>query len=189
MRPINELKGVCQFGMKNTCTAKGNFANDLMRLGKTNFNGMNPMTDLEKKISRYHWSRRYNVSEVPYMPNEVFLFEISQLGDKDRARSAQFREDVGAFLGLGSPLPPMHHVVPGRKLPDKKQAERDAMKIDICENAYQPIRNELMNLAHMSSKWIRTRFLELPGVHVSSRPHFEQLLEGWMDDPCNATKT
>ena len=45
-----------------------------------------------------------------------------------------------------------------------------------------------MNVARKASLWIRRYFLSSPDVHVSSREHFEKLLERWMRDPCEKSK-
>jgi len=195
----NKHIGPCMSGMKNTCTEKGNFAFDLMRLGKQNaLEGPNPpMTELETKLlSRYrrgkqvYWKLQYNASDIPPLPNDVFFFDIEQLGDRDPVRSDQFREDVRQYLGLETPLPPITHYKPGRTYNATVQAIKDEQKMNICDKEYEPLREELMRLGRLNSIWIREVFLNLPGVYTGSRRHLEEILEGWMHDPCvNKTRT
>lgn len=181
----NQLIGPCMRGMKMTCTEMGNFAAKLMNLGKTNFNGSQPMTDLELQIvGRYKKHTFYNVSQVPYLANDVFLFDVAQMSDSDEARQLAFRHDVQSFLGLEGVLPPLVHAKPGKVWNSTVQALKEEQKIDICDDEYLPVRTELLRLARLSSVWIRTVFLKLPNVYVSSPAYFEELLLKWMDDPC-----
>jgi len=180
----NKLVGRCMSGMKNTCTEKGNFAYDLMRMGKRNLaNGPQPTTDLEEQILGRYRRAWYNATEVPPMANEVFFFDISQLADTNATRTQRFRDDVREFLGLDGDLPPFVHVVPGREHNATIQALKDRNKINICDDEFAPVRTELMRLGRLNSQWMREVFLNMPGVR-SSREYLEELLLGWMNDPC-----
>jgi len=181
----NKLIGGCFAGSKNTCTSKGNFAFDLMRMGKKNYNGPQPMTDLEKEIVG---RAKQNASEIPPMPNDVFFFDIAQLGDTNETRMEIFRKDVKEFLGLEADLPPLVHNKPGKKWNATIQAQKDALKINICDDEYMPVRTELMTMARRNSRWIREEFLDLPTVH-SSRQHVEEILLEWLEDPCEKDYT
>jgi len=175
---------------KNTCTDKGNFGFDLMHMGKQNIpylsQGGKPMSDLENKIVGRHKRKWYNATQLPPLMNDVFVFDIAQLSSSEdnQNRSEVFREDVKQFLGLGEEaLPPLVHNKPGKKLNATMQAIKDQKKINICDSEYKPVREELMKLSRMNSQWIRDVFLELPTVY-SSKIQLKQILEGWMDDPC-----
>lgn len=183
----NELIGVCTRRSKMVCTRKGNFAGFLMRLGKQYHNGVRPFTDLEDKIANRYPRDGYDEDSIAYMPNEVFLYELGQLGDTDAARRDEFSRSIQSFLHLPQKLNGTVdvHVRPTKDWSPTEQALRDAKKIDICRDEYLPVRNELMDLARMSSTWIRETFLDLPGVHCASRERFEELLLSWMHDPCD----
>lgn len=118
------------------------------------------------------------------MPNDVFLFDLEQLGDKNETRKQIMRHDIQAYLGVEAELPEVLHFTPGKKLTPDLQAAKDRKKIDICEDQYMPVRRELMQLSRLASRWIRETFLDIPGVYVSSRDHFEAILLDWMKDPC-----
>lgn len=184
-----DLIGRCAAGMKGTCTEKTNFAFDLMRMGKTNEeNGPRPTTELEEKLVGRFKAMWYNVTEVQPIPNRVFFYDIAQLADRDEERQFKFRKEVSNFLGLETIVPPLIHVKPGKNITDKElQAKKDRKKINICDNEYANVRAELMTIARLNSLWIRQVFLDLPGIITSSREFLEQILLGWMDDPCETS--
>jgi hypothetical protein len=123
------------------------------------------------------------------MSNPVFLFDLNQLGDANETRNDLFRKDVTKFMGLQEELPALPHHKPGIKRPKFEQKLRDAMKIDICEAEYKPVRQELMKLSRNTSWWLRHVFLNSPTVFVSSRVYLEEILHSWMVDPCEHSAT
>ena len=182
----NKLIGRCHSRSNQACTEKGAFAYYLMRLGKTNYNGTGwrKTTELEEQIVGRFKRNWYNVSEVPYIPNPVFLFELGQLADTNETRSNQFREDFQSFMGLTEDLPKILQSRPGQNWDRVTQHQKDKNKIDICDQQWRPVRRELLRMSRQGSEWIRTVFLNSRDVHVSSQPHLKSLLLQWMDDPC-----
>lgn len=177
--------GRCRKSNSLCCTANGDFAYFLIRLGKQHFNGPRPTTKLEELIIEGHRDRNpYDPLKVPYVPNDVFLFDVEQLGDKNETRKALFRKDVKHFLDLKAELPDIIHVSPGRRVDEELQAKKDARKIDICRDEYIPLRRELMRISRQSSEWIRTSFLDSYGVFYSDRAFLEEILLSWNLDPC-----
>jgi hypothetical protein len=179
-----QLIGSCTKGTMQVCTRKGDFASGLFSLGKTSF----PEPREPNRIEQAILSRRptsINFTDIPYVPNPVFLFELDQLNDSNSTRVLQFRKDVTEYLGLRQLLPDLPHHIPGKERDDEDQRRRDAMKINICDEQHRAVREELMVLARQSSWWIRKVFLNSPTVFVSSRDYFETILQGWMKDPCN----
>jgi hypothetical protein len=122
------------------------------------------------------------------LPNPVFLFELGQLGGGNATRKKQFRADLARFLGVspGGFAPVQVDASPGIRWGDAgEQARRDARKIDICDPRHLPARAELVRMSRASSVWIRAVFLKSPTVFASnSRGQLDELLEGWMHDPC-----
>ena len=180
----NKLIGRCTKGMKHACTDMSNFAYHLIRLGKQHWNGTRPETPLERQIVGRYRRAAYNTTALHPQPNPIFLYTVEQLADRNASRQAQFRTDVQSFLGLHTPLPPLLHFSPGRRWTEAQQRKRDALKIDVCDPEYAPVRRELMRLATQNGQWIAD-FLTFPGVTVSS-PEFvrDALLNEWMRDPC-----
>jgi hypothetical protein len=158
----------------------------LLKLGKSNYNttAIRQSTELEEKIVRRNKRSWFNVSEVPYLPNPVFLFEMGQLADTNETRSAAFRKDFQTYLGLDTILPLLPHHKPGRSWDTENQRKKDEKKIDICDERWKPVRRDLLKLARQGSEWIRGVFLDSRDIHVSSRPYLEELLLTWMHDPC-----
>jgi len=180
-------------GSRRTCTSKGDFAFELMRLGKQNYNKLDHSspTPLELEIvNKYLPTRHMDPAAVPYMENPVFLFDTNQLSD-DEANSLQFRRDMTNFLGLQTVLGPIPHNKPGAQLEHHDADQRNKRKMDICDNQHQYLREHLMELARHTSRWIReSGFLDVPTVFVSQRERFEeQLRVDWMRDPCEAKKS
>lgn len=188
----NDLIGACVRGRFHTCTGKGDFAASLLHLGKQNYHSgegpRRPPSPLDaiimSRYPRYHG----NASDVAHMDNPVFLFELGQLGDSNETRNEQFRQDVSRFMGLKEPLPALPHEIPGKKRSDTEQERRNRLKIDICDDEFRPVRNELMALSIENALWIRGVFLLNPTVFVSSRQHFFVIMDGWMRDPCESAR-
>jgi len=180
----NTLIGVCTRGMKATCTAKGNFGLDLLRLGKQNMNGPRPISSLEDKILKRHRKAWFNSSEIQPLPNEIFIFDVAQLSEKNVTRSRQFRRAIQNFLGLKAELPDMVHHVPGKEWNETVQAKKDKLKINICDDEYLPLREALLEQGAVNADWLRHEFVHFPGVHISSYEQFNEILLGWKKDPC-----
>jgi hypothetical protein len=168
MPPADSLIGMCSKGSQGVCTDNANFHNHLNLLRKTN-----QTTPEEKKLLTPLPSR------VPFRPlhNQVFLYERSQLGDEDEARSYKYRRDFGNFLGL------KHDELP--TIVNKEGTKNHKFVLDICEDRYRPLRRALMDIAKPASEWIRTYFMQSPEVVVSSPEFFNELLLEWMEDPCD----
>lgn len=173
----NKLKGGCGRGMFNTCTDRAWFHIKLSILGKTK---MNTTDELEPLKRRGKWT------DTSYVPNPIFLYEVDQLSDKNASRAELFRRNFHRYLGLNKTLAQVHHVKPGHAVDNETQYKINQKKIDICDNTYLPLRKHLLEIATKASYWIRTYFLEVDEIHVSSREHFEEIILGWSRDPCSA---
>ena len=113
------------------------------------------------------------------LPNQIFLFETSQLADSSHLD--RFRQDLSDFLELPSPL---------GSLTRRKNAASTTSGIkgmDICQ--HDLLRAVLMDISRKASMWIRNYFLQSPDVTVPCPDQFETILESWMLDPCTATKS
>ena len=191
--------GSCRSSTHNTCTAKGEFGIYLRNLGvtATAAASQNEMPDgLDKQIVQFeksmHKAAGIKYIKVTPLPNPVFLFEISQLHELNETRKRAFRDDVSDFLGLDAPLLSldMPHSKPGRTWEDAQlQAEKDAAKIDICEDEYAELRRVLLRQSRTTAVWIRRVLLPTGRVRVSSPEHFHRLLDDWMVDPCGPHET
>jgi hypothetical protein len=182
----NRLIGGCQRGNQRVCTIKGNFAYSLIRLGKQHWNGTRETTALEERITQpgHGRIRGFDPAAVSYLPNDIFLFDVSQLADADTERRESFRNSIKSFMGLTKDLSEAVHFVPGIKWNASLQTMKDSLKIDICEHQFIPVRRELMFLSRNTAEWIRSSFLGLPGVNVANREHFEDIMASYMHDPC-----
>jgi hypothetical protein len=167
MPPALSLIGKCTSESYSVCTEDAKFHLHLNRLGKTNQTSPD-----EKKLLTP------SSSNVPFRPlhNQVFVYDMSQLHDEDEARSYKYRRDLGNFLGLNHELSPIVY---------KAKSSNATKDFDICEDRYRPLRRALMDIAQPASEWIRTYFMQSPDVIISSPEYFNELLLGWMDDPCD----
>jgi hypothetical protein len=176
MPPAEALIGKCRKRSNNVCTNRASFHVFLANFGKTNFTSVDELAlidpDMQKALDPVPTRRR------------VFLYEISQLSDPQR--ESQFRKDLQVFLHLQKPIDPFAWFKPGKNRTDEKadtkQFNRD--KINVCEDRYMELRKVLLHHAVQASHWIRRYFLNADGVVVSSRRHFEQILQSWEIDPC-----
>ena len=116
----------------------------------------------------------------------VFLYEVSQLSDRDDNRALQFRIDLQKFLHLQQPIEPFIWYKPGINHTEESDLrEVSGKKIDICEERYENLRSVLMHQSVQAAQWIRTYFLHANGVTVSSPDYFSNtLLKAWEVDPC-----
>jgi hypothetical protein len=176
MRHPNSLIGICSRGSHYVCTLRSNFHLFLSNLGKTN------LTADELDILP-HGYKQY--AKPVAVPNPVFLYDVSQLSDPDPTRNQEFLNDLQTYLGLSQPISPMIWVKPGKNLTDAVFVEREARKIDICNDEYQLVRDELMQQSIAAAKWIRNYFMQAPTVTVSNPGYFSNvILESWLRDPC-----
>jgi hypothetical protein len=171
----NKLIGNCPPGAYNVCTEEIRYHDHLSLLGMTDRRDPSELQLLSPVSPSYH--------DSPKLMNPIFLYEIGQLHDTDPIRTAQFREDLKNYLCLQTPID---------ELTESKESHSDhpnkSKEIDICSPDLKSVHDELMKIAHDASIWIRKYFLQLPNVHVSSPDHFNELLQAWLDDPCDKRK-
>ena len=178
MPPAEKLIGKCFKGMWNVCTFRASFHLFLANLGKTDI--LNNPAELEYIRSSY----RKGLKPIK-TDSKVFLYEVSQLSDKDPVREVRFLEDLQRFLGLRAPIDSMMWFKPGKNHTDEKKLERlSEKKINICDERYMELRDDLMKTARDASRWIRDYFTTAPGVTVSSVGYFKEILAKWDRDPC-----
>ena len=105
--------------------------------------------------------------------------------DDNPSRKDQLKQDLKTFLGLTQDLEENPIAVPGKKWPADVQEIKTKRKMNICQEQYMPLREELMRVSRLSSQWIRESFVESDDVFVSSPEYFEQAMLQWMEDPCD----
>jgi hypothetical protein len=175
MPPAETLIGRCRKGWNNVCTNRANFHVFLSNLGKTNIT-----TNIEE-MQLINPEMRKVVDPIRTDRN-VFLYEVSQLSDRDNIRSNQFRQDLQQFLHLNEPIPPFIWFKPGKNHTEGTDNER---KIDICDVRYDKLRAILLKIAIEASNWLRQYFMHSNGVIVSSKSYLEStILKSWEIDPC-----
>lgn len=182
----NKLIGGCQKGKYGTCTDKGNFGFQLLKMGFQNYPHPRLANDVEKRIVERYPRSKMNITTFEPMTNSVFLFELEQLSDANLTRSERFRQDVTNFMGLQEMLPSLPHKIPGQKHVDEEQKRRDGLKINICDDEYERVRADLMQMSVTTSLWLRQVFLHHPNVLVSSPDYFNEIMQRWGIDPCIA---
>lgn len=161
------------------CTFRGNFQIFLSNLGKTN---MTIDMNERKFVDSEFWKA---IHPTP-TDRPVFLYEVSQLSDRDDNRALQFRVDLQKFLHLQQPIEPFIWYKPGVNHTEERDLlEVSGKKIDICEERYENLRSVLMHQSVQAAQWIRAYFLHANGVTVSSPDYFSNtLLKAWEVDPC-----
>lgn len=184
----NKLIGGCVKGRYLTCTDKGNFGFQLLKLGLQNYPQPREANEIEKEILGRYPRAKMNITSFKPITNPVFLFDLEQLGDGNKTRTELFRQDMTKFIGLREALPPLPHRVPGQAHAAEEQARRNALKINICDEEFAPVRRDLMELSRSTSRWVLEVFLTHPNVVVSSRDFFIELMRRWGKDPCQTTQ-
>ena len=170
----NELVGGVNVAPHKVWSYTGAFHKYLAILGKTNL-----ATAVEQSLLQPFVSNDTDWDKIPYTPNQIFLVEASQLADLNVTRTRQLRRDLRKFLNLTTPLSAEIPFVNGRTN-DTSQAPY----MDICDAKFAPIHADTLAVARAASQWIRTYFMDLPSVHVSSPEFLQDLLQLWMRDPC-----
>jgi hypothetical protein len=140
----------------------------LFRLGKTN------TTD----PTEYRMVGRTEPEVMSTMPNPIFLYEVSQPFDLNLTKRQIYAKDMTEFLNLSSALPALN-----TRKGDTSSGNYN-FKIDICRPQYKALRQELTHMGNNAADWLRTYFLVLPDVKVSSPERFDELLSTWSLDPC-----
>ena len=175
----NEGIGECQDTYPGyVCTNHANYAQYMYRLGKTLSNFP---TATEQLIIN---EKPQSAAKARVTRNLIFVVEMSQLQDDNPLRKQQLKDDLRDYLGLDSDLPDNPVVVPGKKWPADVQAAKDKRKMDICEDQYIPLRQELMRVSRITAAWILESFVQSDDVFTSSPAFFEESIRKWMDDPC-----
>jgi len=146
------------------------YHNHLALLGNTN------VTDPEEM--KLLGSTGKTVVQPLMMTNPVFLFEVSQPFDERDGRDEQYRKDLSDFIGLSVPLSP----IPKE---EGRTSRNYNYAIDICDEKYRSLREELLEVGTNAATWIRSYFMTLPDVMVSSPEHMHELLSSWSVDPCD----
>ena len=155
--------------LSGLCVKEANFHVFLATLGKTNATALQDLgVDYPLSLS------------PPTMPNEVFIYDMEQLADRNKTRISRFGRDIQEYVGLNEEMPPIVHENEG-KLKPAAQAY-----MDICDSKYDSLRVELMKASKRASLWIRKYFLDGDSVYFSSREYLEEILETWMYDPCDS---
>ena len=174
----NATKGIggCAKGLFHVCTDRAHFQYFLGNLGKTNTSDPE-----ENALMPPRLRKKRNIVNVP---NKVFLYEVSQLSDKNEEREARFLEDLQHFLHLRQPIPSFTWFKPGKRLHESLHKKRSQQKIDICESGYEELRRVLMENAKSASEWMRRFFINSEDVVVSSPDYFNELMDSWLVDPC-----
>ncbi len=173
----SKLVSGCGKDSQGVCGTRSQYHLALVRLGKTNY------TAEQDAFSETEWAHLLKDAPVR-TPNPVFLYDTEQLADKDPIRNEALRKDIAAFLGLTVPLDENPHLAPGKSLNETLQAERDALKLNICLPEHSELREALLKFAQHAAHWIRTYFIYASDVYIGNPEHFESILESYMHDPC-----
>lgn len=160
----HDCKSDCKVVMKHrVCTGISKFHEGLSRL---NFTAMNSPEELDLL---HHHKRSIHGN----FTGRLFLVELGQLSDRTSRRDS-FQKDLEDFLGLESD---------SIQFPERN-TKRDKYLFDICEERFNDVRDELLQIGNNASKWIQEYFIKSPRTVISNRNHFVELIEAWKFDPC-----
>jgi hypothetical protein len=166
----NELIGECTTEAQGVCTSRAEFHGNLAMLAKTNHSDPDEWKLLRLRDKYQHMSR---------IDNPVFLYDVNQLYDSNKTRTAALKADLRDFLGVQTDMP--DPVGEG-----KKSSKPKLQKMDICEPQYAALRSELLDIGERASIWITKYFMAASSdqVVVSSPDFFKEILQDWKVDPC-----
>jgi hypothetical protein len=165
-------------GRRNTYlqlnTDLGRFELSLMQLGKTILN----TTDLVALAER---KRRVIQSPFP-----VFIYAVEQLED-DGDQEEAFRKDLQTYLQVQHPFEkiPRSNAASGRKKMFSYN-NTSYRPINICEEQYINIRNELVTNGKGTADWLLNHFVKHPDVMIGGNDDvFKKIVQGFATDPCS----
>jgi hypothetical protein len=174
--------------------AKGVFANRvwyhhmLGRLGKT------PLIEERELSLVFHNAMNLDIhvfynNLLVNTGNKIFLYHVVQLPPSTVGKLPQsFVTDISNFLGLDSTALQLRNEIrqwiPGKKFSSLELKQREALKINICDDEYRTLRDVLVQNGKISAQWIRDYFLHSPDVAIPSGKAFYYFMEKWSLDPC-----
>ena len=153
-------------------TKNARFEIPLMQLGKTNMTTM----DIAKLGL---------IAHSAVVPNKfkVFMYSLEQMKDTNETRTKNMRQELESFLDLKHPMKTFGHENINHFV--GKNAYKET--IDICDDKYKDLRNEVVARGQETQFWLRNKFLKSPDVTIANREHFLELLNAWGSDPCATT--
>jgi hypothetical protein len=203
MPSMAEMRQGCQAGYHGVCIGRAGFHSSLVRMGKTLLGYYNHTSTKQARdkewgcfSSKEQRSLRSDLPVNLVSPNPVFLFDTSQLklaqkySGVETSSSSQhnndlFVQNLKMYLGVSQDFPPMIQSRPGKKdLNTTEQTQRNALKVNICDDAYQDLRQWLLESGKRTKEWILGYFIKSPDVVVGDMEHFRDILELYDVDPC-----
>ena len=186
------LIGKCSINHEKVCTDRARFHAGLARLGKT------PMQD-EDEMNLLFGLRYDKQQQQPYsnatkavdntqsdrnlrkhggLPNQVLLYEIRQIHDKEISKQRLVPTNIKQYLGIHEDLPPI--------LSYKQKKKR---AINICDDEHKDARRILVEHGVDAAIWIKRYFLKSDSVEVISQNSFHRFIGDWGVDPCSNLDT
>lgn len=115
------------------------------------------------------------------VPNsyKVLLYHVDQFKDdaENRTRSEKFRRDFQEYLELQNPID---------KWPKNKVSHESLPEeMNICDEQFDDLREEILVNAQTASAWIKNKFIKSDEVTIAGyHDHFLSLLDAWNYDIC-----
>ena len=119
---------------------------------------------------------------IPNFNGTLLLMESRQILDLSRINSTKgmaIRGELERHIGL-EPGTLLH-----RPFPPPDSYEK---LIDICNDEYEVVRNELVERGERAARWTLEYILESDRVIVPNREDFIELIKSWRVDPCAKAK-
>jgi len=123
-------------------------------------------------------------TEVLSIPNKIFVYSLEQFMDKNISRLDIFLNDLKIFMGFDEEL--SHDMLPKSNI--HSTIEIPGL-INICDNAHNDVRRELLQNAQGTVDWILERLSKAREVTIGNRENFFDIVKTWKTDPCNKTST
>ena len=162
--------------VRKVCTTRSSmFQYALSRLHLT------PMEDREEmELLDFH-----KLETVPEFNGTLFLMESGQLPEMaaNTSTGVAIKDSLESYIGL----PPKSLV--DREFPPKpNHDDRTRTQMNICDEKYEVLRNELVKRGRKAGHWILEYLLKSDRVVVPDRDHFVELIRNWSVDPCIKAK-
>ena len=154
-------------------TDRSRFHISLSKLGKT------PLSEDEKLLLKPGFVK----SNVQKSNTTIFIYDVDQLNNDDNVQP--FRAELQRFLDLDRELPELPHVVPGANRTGVALKKVTKLKIDICQERYDNLRNVLLENGKQAQEWILKYFIESDDVTVPLKNIFIDIVKNWANDPCS----
>ncbi len=132
---------------------------------------LTPMTDDDELDLLEH----HSLDTFSDYKGTLFVMESKQVVQMSNVNNTEIRDSLERYIGMEP------GTLQGRPFPG---SDSYAKIMNICDDEYKPLRDELVLRGRKAGRWIIDYLLKSDRVVVYDRENFIELVEAWGVDPC-----